>query len=140
MDIQLLLKAIENDNNEYILNFNTQKLKEMNYQIIKELNLEDEKTNILCNKLQDYKYIDEINDLKQGTIIRWISLINPENIKLSNAAIFCDFKMFDSGTYCLCKSQNYPFKIFQISMDKNLIFQKLTNQEKILLFALDHLK
>jgi hypothetical protein len=28
---------------------------------------------------------------------------------------------------------------FQLSMDKNLIFQKLTDQELVLLSALDHL-
>jgi hypothetical protein len=139
MDVEKLLKALDNDSNESLLNFNTKKMRNMNLNILKELNLNNEETEYLYEKLLEYKYIDELKDLKQGTIIRWISLINPEDIKLSNPAIFCDFKIQNSCTFCTCKQFNYPYKIFKISMDKNLIFQKLTDQEKILLFALDHL-
>jgi len=41
--------------------------------------------------------------------------------------------------FCVCKNFGFPSRHFQISMDKNLIFQKLTDQELVLLSALDHL-
>lgn len=139
MDINKLLQALDNENNENLLNLNTKKMRTMTLNILKELNLSKEETDELYDKLIEYKYIDEIKDLKQGTTIRWISLTNPEDIKLSKSAILCDYKIYDNCTNIICKHFNYPYKIFQLSMDKNLIFQKLTEQEKILLFALDHI-
>jgi hypothetical protein len=37
----------------------------------------------------------------------------------------------------VCK--NYTNRHFQIKMDECLLFQKLTDQEKVILHALDHL-
>jgi hypothetical protein len=48
-------------------------------------------------------------------------------------------KITDDGVFCVCKNYGYNTRYFQITMDKNLIFQRLTNQELILLSALDHL-
>jgi hypothetical protein len=48
-------------------------------------------------------------------------------------------KIKDEGVYCICKNYGYKTRYFQISLDKNLIFQKMTDQELVLLSALDHL-
>ena len=48
-------------------------------------------------------------------------------------------KITDDGVFCVCKNFGFPARHFQISMDKNLIFQRLTDQEQVLLSALDHL-
>jgi hypothetical protein len=48
-------------------------------------------------------------------------------------------KIKEDGVYCICKNFGFPSRHFQIGMDKNLIFQKLTDQELVLLSALDHL-
>ena len=48
-------------------------------------------------------------------------------------------KIKDDGVFLVCKNFGYYPKCFQLSMDKNLLFQKLTDQELILLSALDHL-
>ena len=49
--------------------------------------------------------------------------------------------LFDTYTNDKYIQKNYGFnsRHFQISMDKNLIFQRLTDQELVLLSALDHL-
>jgi len=136
MDLEKLLKALDNEENENLMNFNSEKLKSLNYKILSELNLSDEETKILYDKLIDYKYVDEMSDLRYGSFIRWINISDPNNLKLSNGGIFFKFKITPNGTNLLCKLRT---QLFNISLDKNLIFQKLTNQEKILLTALDHL-
>jgi hypothetical protein len=93
----------------------------------------------ILKKLKNYKYVDEMNELKYGTHIRWIPLENPENIHLKQGAVFCEMKITDNGVYCTCKNYGFPSRHFQLSFDKNLIFQKLTTQELVLLSALDHL-
>jgi hypothetical protein len=139
MDIQNLIKALDDETNENLMNFTTIKMREMTLNILKELQLSRKETLELFKKLKDYKYVDEMNDLKYGTFIRWIPIEDPNNIHLTKGAIFCEMKITEAGVYCVCKNFGYNIKHFQISMDKNLIFQKLTNQELVLLSALDHL-
>lgn len=139
MDVNKLLKALDDDSNETLLNFTTKTIREMTLKIIKELNLSKQETLDILNKLKDYKYVDEMNDLKYGTFIRWIPIEDPTNIYLKKGALFCEMKITDDGVFCVCKNYGFPPRHFQISMDKNLIFQKLTEQELILLMALEHL-
>jgi hypothetical protein len=139
MDVNKLLKALDDESNENLLNFTTKQIKEMNLKILKELHLSKNDTLDLLNKLKDYKYVDEMNDLKYGTYIRWIPLEDPNDIYLTKGALFCEMKITDDGIKCICKNYGYKSRYFQIEMDKNLIFQKLTEQELVLLSALDHL-
>jgi hypothetical protein len=139
MDVNKLLKALDDETNETLLNFTTEKIKEMNLNILKELQLPKKDTLDLLKKLNEYKYVDEMNELKYGSYIRWIPIENPDSIYLTQGAIFCEMKITDDGVFCICKNYGYKSRHFQISMDKNLIFQKLTGQELILLSALDHL-
>jgi hypothetical protein len=139
MDVHKLLKALDDETNETLLNFTTEKIEEMNLNILRELHLSKEDTYELLQKLKNYKYIDEMNELKYGSYIRWIPIEDPNNIQLKKGAMFCEMKITDNGTFVLCKNYGYNRRHFQISMDKNLIFQKLTDQELVLLNALDHL-
>jgi len=139
MDVNKLLKALDDDSNETLLNFTTDKIKEMNLNIIKELQLPRKDTLDIMNKLRDYKYVDEMNELKYGAYIRWIPIEDPTNIHLTKGALFCEMKITDNGLFCVCKNYGYNLRHFRLSMDKNLIFQKLTEQELVLLSALDHL-
>jgi len=139
MDVQKLLKALDDDTNESLLNFTTDKIREMTLNILKELKLSKKDTLELLTKLKDYKYVDEMNELKYGAYIRWIPIEDPTNIYLTKGALFCEMKITDDGVFCVCKNYGYNLRHFQISMDKNLIFQKLTDQELVLLSALDHL-
>jgi len=139
MDVNKLLKALDDDSNEELLNFTTKKIRDMNFKILEELQLSKKDTLDMCNKLKDYKYIDEMNDLKYGTYLRWIPIEDPNNIYLTKGAVFCEMNITNNGVFCVCKNFGFSSKHFQISIDKNLIFQKLTDQELILLSALDHL-
>ena len=139
MDVEKLLKALDDDSNENLLNFTTLKLREMILKILKELNLPKTETLDLMKKLKEYKFVDEMKDLKYGTYLRWIPIIEPENIHLTKGAIFCEIKVKDDGVYVICKNFGYNKKHFHIKLDENLIFQKLTEQELVLLSALDHL-
>jgi len=141
MDIPQLLRALDDESNEQLLNFTTKKIREMNREILKSLHLEKEVLHDFLTKLKDYRYIDEMNDLKYGTYIRWIPIDIEEEgqFYLTRGAVFCEMKITDEGVFCVCKNYGYHPTYFQISMDKNILFQKLTTQEKILLSALDHL-
>jgi hypothetical protein len=139
MNVQKLLQALDDESNETLFNFTSEKIREMNLNILKELHLPKKETIDIYNKLKDYKYVDEISDLKYGTYLRWIPIEDVTNIHLTKGALFCETKITDDGVFCVCKNFGYPPRHFQLAMDKNLIFQKLTEQELVLLSALDHL-
>ena len=77
-----------------------------------------------------------INNLGKN-IRRWINLNKPDQIKLTNGGLICDIKYLDDGCHLMCKN-NFN-QIMQISMETNLIFQKLNNQEKVILSVIDYL-
>ena len=61
---------------------------------------------------------------------------NPENIKLSNGGIVCDIKI-NEGINIICRNNMHRF--FQLKMGECLVFQKLSQQEQVILKALDYL-
>ena len=137
MDLNKLLKALDNEENEKLFNFTSEKLREMNFNVLKEIHLPKQVLVDYMDKLKIYKYIDEINELKYGTYLRWIPLTNPNDLPLKKGGILCDIKVTDSGIVIVCKG--FANNHFQLKMDENLIFQKLSDQELVLLSALDHL-
>jgi hypothetical protein len=137
MDIDKLLKALDNEKNESLINLTTEKIIEMNKRILKELKLPEEKYFDFIQKLENYKYVDEINELNYGSYIRWINITNPKKINLTKGAIFCDTKITDKGIILVCKGFYHTH--FQIKMDDCLIFQCLKQDEKVLLNALNYL-
>ena len=88
-------------------------------------------------KLKDYRYVDDLSDIQYGRYIRWINLNNPNNIKLTNGGLIIDIKILESGIHVVCK--NNMNNRFQIKIDECVIFQKLSDQEKIILSVLDYL-
>ena len=137
LDENDLKKALENENNESIINLTISEIKSEKNEILQKLQLgkEDLKDNL--KKLKEYRYINNINDLNYGCYIRWINLKNIENLKLTNGGFICDIKI-NEGIEILCRN-NFN-KLFQLRFDENLIFQKLTEQEKIILNVINNLK
>ena len=133
-----LINALDNNDNENILNFTTRKIMELNLKILKELMLNKETTILYLKKLKGYKYVDEINVLKCGMFVRWIPIVDPDNITLTHCGIVCDIKITDDGIIIICK--NFMHRHYTFKMDEVLIFQKLTGQEMVILSALDHLE
>ena len=137
LDVDKLEKALDNTKNESIMNFTTKKITELNYKILQELNLDNETTIEYLKKLKDYKYVDELPEVKHGGFIRWIPTNDPNYLPLNTCGIVCDIKIADEGVFVTCK--NFMHRHYNFKMDDVLIFQKLTTQEQIILSALDHL-
>jgi hypothetical protein len=114
------------------------KIKDMTHNMLSELELEKDMFKDYLTKLKQYRYIDELNDLKIGAFIRWIPLADPENIHLTQGGIICDIKITDKGIALVCK--NFAHKYYHLNPDELMIFQKLSGQEQVLLAALDYLE
>ena len=137
MDIELLEKALENDDNLNIINTNIQEIKTKKNDILQNLGLKKDNLKQFHQKLKNYRYIDDIKNLKYGASIRWINLKKIDNINLNNSAHLCDIKLLDKGIALSMKSFNNRF--FTLYLNENLLFQKLNDEEVVLLKAIDHL-
>jgi hypothetical protein len=137
MDLEEIIKAAENDNNSHILNLTTLSIHKMKNNILNELQLTKVEKMEIMKKIKKYRYVDQMNELKYGGFIRWINITNPENLFLTNGAIFCDFKINDNGVMILYK--NFYGKTYEFKMEECIIFQKLSYQEEVLLKVMDKL-
>ena len=133
-----LVKALDNENNESIMNYNSRLIKTIKNDYLQKLILPREKLKEYHTKLKDYRYVDDLSDIQYGRYIRWINLKNPEKIELTRGGMIIDIKILGNGIHVVCKN-TYNHR-FQIKIDECYIFQKLTNQEKILLLALDYIQ
>ena len=137
IDPDQLEKAFNNEENTQLLDLTNKKIENVKIKMLNKLNLSKKQFKEISKKLENYRYIDELPELKYGSFIRWISLKNPEKVKLSNGGLVMEIKIELSGIIIVCKNNLNRF--FQINMNENLIFQKLNNQESVLLSALDYI-
>jgi len=137
MDVDKLLKALDNEENQKFLNLNTKKIKEMKIDILKELELSKEDMQSILQKLKEYMYVDEMSDLREGAFLRWIPIKDPDNIHLTPGGVLCEINITDDGITLTCK--NFAHKYYRIKMEENLVFQKLSGQEQIMITAMDYL-
>ena len=138
IDKDKLSAALDNTKNENILNLTNAKIKQIKSKIINKLQLEQEDAIECMKKLEGYRYVDEMDELRYGGFIKWIPITDAEQFPLHSGGIICDIKITDTGVNIVCK--NFKGRHFQFKMKDNLIFQKINEQEKILLMALDYLE
>mgnify|MGYP000993814927 FL=1 len=138
MDINNLLQALDNNKNENIIDLDNIIIAKRKNDILQQLGLSRTQLIILQKKLKKYRYIDGLKDLQFGNYIRWMNLKNPEIIKLTNGGIICDIKELNNDIHIYCK--NNINRIFQIKLSEVIIFQKLNNQENVILQAIKYLE
>ena len=138
MDIESLLHALNNENNEGIIDLNMATIAKNKNDILQKLQLPRNDLVALQKKLKLYRYIDDLKDIRFGSYIRWIPLKNPENIKLTNGGIICDIKEVNDDIHIKCKYRMNM--IFQTKLSEGIIFQKLSDQEQVILNALKYLE
>ena len=136
-EMNKLLGALENESNNSIMNLTGGKIKTIKNNMLQRLGLEREDLKKIHKKLKNYRYCSDMNDVQYGYYIRWISLKNLENLKLTNGGIIIDIDIIKDCVQI--KVKNNMNRIFQIKLDECYIFQKITPQEKVILGILDFL-
>ena len=137
-DINELLYALENESNSSIMNLTSIKMKTLKNDMLQKLQLSGKELKLLHKKLKKYRYCSDMSDIQFGCYIRWISLKDFQNIKLTNGGIIIDIDIISDCVQI--KVKNNMNRIFQIKFDECYIFQKLTNQEEVILGVLDYLE
>ena len=116
----------------------TGELKTIKNNILQKMVFERDELKNYHKLLTHYRYVDEIDELRYGSYIRWFNISKPKSLKLLNGGFIVDIKNNNNDIIILCK--NSLNKFFNLKMGECIIFQKNTKQEVILIKILDHLK
>ena len=133
-----LLNALGNETNESIMNLSSSKIKSLKNDMLQRLGISGKELKLFHKKLKSYRYCSDMSDIQFGCYIRWIPLKTVDEIKLTNGGIIIDIDIINDCVQI--KVKNNMNRIFQIKFDECYIFQKLTNQENIILGVLDYLE
>ena len=131
-DIEHLEKILGKDIHNNLIDTTKIQISKEKNDILQKLNLERNELKSLNQKLKEYRYIDNLTDLKSGYYLRWIN-INDKTLK--KGGFFLDVKLLDNGCHVICKTINN--RMIQISLEQNILFQKLSTDEKIILKAIE---
>lgn len=131
MDLSELIKNYNEEEHGSFKEYFSKINNNINKRVLSELHLSRKEMADMLKKLENYKYVEEVDDLKYGAFIRWIPLIDPDNLPLHYAGMICEVKFTDEGTIISCK--NFMHRHYTIKMDECLIFQKFTNEEKLMM-------
>ena len=137
-DIDDLLNALEKKTTPAIMKLTPSKIKQYKNDILQRLGLDRETLKTYHKKLKNYRYCTNVLDIQDGRYIRWISLKDPNKIKLTNGAFVCDKLILDNGIHV--QLRNTQGRIFQIKYDECEIFQKITDEENLILDVLKELE
>jgi hypothetical protein len=116
----------------------TGELKTIKNNVLQKLLLEKNELKLYHKLLTNYRYVDEIDELRYGSYIRWFNLSKPKSLKLLNGGFIVDIKNNNGNIIILCK--NGLNKFFNLKMNESFIFQKNTRQEEVLIKILDHIQ
>jgi len=94
MSVEDILQQLNNDTDSNIINLTSRKIKDIKNNMLQKLQLPREDLKALHKKLKDYRYCTDLSDLQSGNYIRWISLKNPDNLRLTNGAFLMDIKIY----------------------------------------------
>ncbi len=138
MDVNKLFNALENESNASIMKLNTKIIQKRKNDMLQQLRLDRTELKKFNKKLKQYRLCSELYDLQYGYYIRWIPLRDPNKVYLTNGATIVDILFENNESHILCR--NFKNRFIRIKFDEIIVFQKISDQEKVILKVLDYLE
>ena len=129
-------EIIQELDDKNLLYLTTSKIKELKNNILQKMTLSRSELVRYHKVLKDYRYVDEIDEIKIGGYIRWFNLTKTENMSLTNGGIVIDIKNGKEDVLIVCK--NAMNRVFTLCLNSCIVFQKLSTQEQILIKIIDY--
>ena len=114
----------------------THTIKERKRKILDKLVLDPSEMKHYQKILAEYRYVDEIDELRIGNYIRFFRL-TAETLELGRGGFLVDIQVQKEQIILLFKNKT---RFFKLKLNECILFQKNTTQEKILIQILDHIK
>jgi hypothetical protein len=116
------------------------------YRSMVEEGIEPSKITAHCEKLAEYRFVDELYQLHKGKYVRWIrrshvtdgdGKMHAKTHELSNGGIVAGVKFLESGTNITCVKNG---RFMQYRFDECLTYQKLSDDEQMMLTCYEMLR
>jgi hypothetical protein len=138
LDINAILSAMNKRENNTIANMTLKKIAARRHEILSSLNVTPEKMEEFERKLHMYRVIEDPHDLKNNQLIRWIPLRSLETrpyVTLGG----CLFRIKQNETDGLhtVTIRNVKRFVFNIKFELNVVFQRLSQEELLILRAVE---
>jgi hypothetical protein len=126
-----LSEILANNDRDYLIDQTIDTIHQTTYDTLVEHGTPSKLIKTLCQKLANYRFVDDLCDLHLGKHIRWIKLPITEQSSLTNGGIATEIKFLEGGSYVVCKNNYNQF--MQYKLDNALTFQILTEEEQCIL-------
>lgn len=114
----------------------TRTIKDRKLRILQNITIDKDELTHYYKLLTSYRYIDEVDELRMGSYIRFFKL-DTQTLDLGRGGFLADIQVVKQRIVLLFKNRN---KFFKLKMDECILFQKNTQQENILIQILDQIK
>lgn len=136
IDVNELLNTVENKNshleNKTFTMINTEII-----HALKTLDCNDTQLSSMCKQLYEYRLIQEICDLHKGKCVKIIRVNQTPPVKISTFGVVSDIKFKENGIYVTCMFF-HPIRYMTYKYDNYMTFQKMTEEELMILHLQEH--
>lgn len=141
LDVNAILNAMNKRENHTIANLTLKKIAQRRREILSSLNLSTDKMEDFDRRLQMYRVIEDPQDLKHTQLLRWIPLRSLENKPyLTIGGTLFNVKVQpDDGLHQII-IRNVKRFVYQIKFELNVIFQRLSREELLILRAVEYVE
>lgn len=127
-------KVIDEINQYHITDSRT--IQERKKQILQNLVLEKDEMNHFQKLLREYRYVDEVDELRMGSYLRFFRLTT-DTLLLRSGGFLADIQLKNEQILLLLKNRT---RFFNLKLNECILFQKNTEQETLLIQILDQIK
>lgn len=139
LDVNAILAAMTKEDNATIANMTFKQIEAQRYEILSSLDLPTEKYDVFCKKLQMYRVIERPQDLRHGQLLRWIPLRSlSQNPYLTLGGTIFNIKQNITDGLHQVTIRNVKGFVYQIKFELNVMFQRLSKDELLILRAVDY--
>lgn len=96
---------------------------------------DEEKVSTIASRLINYRHVEDINEIHLGKFTKLLHKTQSVK-KLLNAGVVTGIKFCDTGCNILFLN-TFSNRVMQYRFDEYLFFQRLSDQEKLILYSLD---
>jgi hypothetical protein len=139
LDINAILSAMNKTENSTIANLTLKKIAARRHEILSSLNLTPEKMAEFERQLVMYRVIESPYDLKHNQLIRWIPMRSLETrpYVTLGGTLFRVRENVDEGVHVVT-IRNVKRFVFNIKFEVNVVFQRLSQEEMLILRAVEY--
>ena len=138
LDINAILSAMNKRENNTIANMTLKKIAARRHEILSSLNVTPEKMEEFERKLHMYRVIEDPHDLKHNQLIRWIPLRSLETRPyVTLGGCLFRIKQNETDGIHIVTIRNVKRFVFNIKFELNVVFQRLSQEELLILRAVE---